>query len=132
MIQLGDEIPPPAPDPVEAAGSDDFLDSWGFGKKPKKSAADPFAFKTSGANEPSDEFWGSIGNKKPNPHEFLVEPTGEITHDDMEEGMGSKVINDGDYDWDWTSLSKTKKSKHRMDTLTDLPPPAPTPPGLAE
>ncbi|KAF4435383.1 hypothetical protein FALBO_17459, partial [Fusarium albosuccineum] len=129
LIQLGDEIPPAVPDPIEAVGGDDFLDSWGFGKKTKK-VTDPFAFKTAGPEEPSDDFWGSLG-KKPNAHEFLVEPTGEISqHDDVVEVMGSKAINDEDDDWGWTSSSKTKKSQHRMDTLTNLLPPAPAPPSM--
>ncbi|KAF5016649.1 hypothetical protein F66182_11607, partial [Fusarium sp. NRRL 66182] len=125
LIQLGDEIPPPAPDPIAAVGADDFLDSWGFGKKPKKSTVDPFAFKTPGTEDPGDDFWGSIENKTPNTHNFLI---GEIIHDDMEEGVESKVMNTEDDNWDWTSISKTKKSKHRIDALTDLPPPSPTPP----
>ncbi|KAJ4177996.1 hypothetical protein NW767_014966 [Fusarium falciforme] len=201
LIQLGDEIPPAVPDPVEAVGSEDFLDSWGFGGKKNNKPADPFAFKTSGSKEPSDEFWGSAGKKKPNPHDFLVESAGKIVQrDDVEEpqetldasnaskmvlaqpqddkewgrhgdinpenilwfenydnrqrdhlvisdfgltqfnsahsrskvlqDQGSKVINDGDDDWGWASSSKTKKSKNRLDTLTDLPPPAPTPPDM--
>lgn len=94
LIQIEDDIPPPAPDPVEAVGTDDFLDSWGFGKKPKKPAADPFDFKTSGADDPNDAFWGSIDNKKPNAHEFLIDTTGEPYHDVIEEGLRSKARDD--------------------------------------
>ncbi|ENH71870.1 hypothetical protein FOC1_g10003122 [Fusarium oxysporum f. sp. cubense race 1] len=94
LIQIEDDIPPPAPDPVEAVGTDDFLDSWGFGKKPKKPAADPFDFKTSGADDPNDAFWGSIDNKKPNAHEFLIDATGEPYHDIFGEGLRSKALDD--------------------------------------
>ncbi|KAF4977758.1 hypothetical protein FZEAL_5777, partial [Fusarium zealandicum] len=87
LIQLGDEIPPPAPDPVEAVGSGDFLDSWGFGSKIKK-AIDPFSFQKSVAEEPKDEFWGSLGKKKPDPNDFLVEATGKIAQYDGVEGEG--------------------------------------------
>ena len=88
LIQLEDEIPPPAPDPVEAVGTDDFLDSWGFGKKPKKPAADPFDFKTSGAHDPNDAFWGSIDNHKPSANDFLIDTTGKITHGNTEGDIG--------------------------------------------
>jgi hypothetical protein len=89
LIQLEDEIPPPAPDPVEAVGTNDFLDSWGFGKKPKKPAADPFDFKTSDANDPNHAFWGSI-DTKPGAHDFLIDTTGKIIYDDVEVDGKSK------------------------------------------
>jgi hypothetical protein len=79
LIQLEDEVPPPAPDPVEAVGTDDFLDSWGFGKKPKKPAADPFDFKTSGVDVPNHASWGSIDNQRPSAHDFLIDTTGKMT-----------------------------------------------------
>lgn len=85
LIQLEDEVPPPAPDPVEAVGTDDFLDSWGFGKKPKKPDADPFDFKTSGADVPNDASWGSIDNQRPSAHDFLIDTTGKMTLGAMRE-----------------------------------------------
>lgn len=109
LIQLEDEIPPPAPDPVEAVGSGDFLDSWGFGKKPKKPAVDPFDFKTSGADDPNDAFWGSIDTKH-GAHDFLIDTTGKITQGDVEADEKS---------W-FNDREQLGISKSPISTLTDL------------
>ncbi|EWG38183.1 hypothetical protein FVEG_01474 [Fusarium verticillioides 7600] len=129
LIQIEDNIPPPAPDPVEAVGNDDLLDSWGFGKKPKKPAADPFDFKTSGADDPNDAFWGSIDNKKPNAHEFLIDATGEPYHD-VEEGLRSKARDDviwkNQQELDFIPLGGEVVERREL-ALSDCPPPISTP-----
>lgn len=82
LISLDAEIPPPAPDPIEATGDDDFFSSWGTGKKDKKKS-DGSAWKPDSIEEPKDSFWGSKSHE--NPVEIVDDPIGKFPRlSDME------------------------------------------------
>lgn len=123
LISL-DEVPPPAPEPVESSGGEGggFFSSWGLGRK--KKAPEPAPWKPTVIEEPSDEFWNSVGKKKADPLQFLQDNNGEIMNPNYVGGcMDGKVAKYDSLYWNYPSNTRPNTQNG---ALTGLPPLSPT------